>query len=98
MTTPTLPLDQFTTIAKRGQEAVTAAVQTWTETAQRYVTSYSPEAPLPTAADVHTVTNAYFDLVAQLVADQRTLAAELIDTGAKATETLTSQARSFTTN
>src|SRR3954463_12135534 len=91
MTTPTIPVDQINTIAQRGQEAVTAAVRTWTETLQRYAGNASPEAPLPTAEDAHAIVGAYFDLTAQLVAAQRELTSLLVDSGTQTAEAFVSQ-------
>ncbi len=98
MTTPTIPVDQITTIAQRGQEAVTTAVRTWTETLQRYATNASPEAPLPSTEDAHAIVGAYFDLTAQLVADQRELTALLVDSGAQTAEAFVSQLKAVAAN
>jgi uncharacterized hydantoinase/oxoprolinase family protein len=98
MTTPTIPLDQVATIAQRGQEAVATAVRTWTETVQRYATNFTPETAVSRAADVHGIADAYFDLSAQLLADQRELAAILVDTGTKTADAIAGHVRSFAAN
>ena len=90
-----MPTDQFTSIAQRGQEAATTAVRTWTETLQRYATTFTPEAALPSAADAHSMVNTYFDLATQVLADQRALASELIDNAAQATDTIVDRVRTL---
>jgi uncharacterized hydantoinase/oxoprolinase family protein len=91
-------MDQVATIAQRGQEAVASAVRTWTDTVQRYATNFSPETAVPTAADVHSIADTYFDLSSQLLADQRELAAILVDTGVKTADAVAGHVRSFAAN
>jgi hypothetical protein len=98
MTTSTIPMDQITTIAQRGQEAVTTAVRTVTETVQRYATNATPESPLPSAADAHGLVDAYFDLGTKLLADQRELASILVDAGAKNADAAAAQVRNLSAN
>ncbi len=98
MTTPTIPLDQVTTIAQRGQEAVATAVRTWSETVQRYATNFTPETAVPSAADVHGIADAFFDLSAQLLADQRELASILVDTGVQTADAVAGHVRNLTAN
>lgn len=94
----TAPTDQLTDFTKRSQEAVTTAVRSWTETLQRYATNASPEAPLPSAEDAHAIVGAYFDLTAQLVADQRELTALLVDSGAQTAEAFVGQLKTVAAN
>ena len=94
--TPTIPTDKLAAIAQHGQEAISAAVETWTQTAQNYAPSFSPEAPLPTAADAHRVVKASFDLAEQLLADQRDLTVVLVDAGTQAADSIGHQFRTLT--
>src|SRR5689334_20920712 len=47
----TAPTDELTRIARESQEAVTAALSSWTEAAERYATNFDAKKPLPSAAD-----------------------------------------------
>jgi uncharacterized hydantoinase/oxoprolinase family protein len=65
---------------------------------QRYATNFTPESAVPTAADVHGLADAYFDLSAQLLADQRELATILVDTGVKTADAVAGHVRTFAAN
>jgi uncharacterized hydantoinase/oxoprolinase family protein len=91
-------MDQVATIAQRGQEAVTTAVRTWTDTLQRYATNFSPETAVPSAEDVQGIADAYFDLSTQLLADQRELATILVDAGVKTADAVAGHVRTFAAN
>lgn len=85
MTTAT---DQFVDIAKKGQEAVTAAVQNWADNAQNFATSLTGGQPkLP---DAQEIVKSYFDLAEQLLATQRDFAQSVIAKATEATEAATS--------
>jgi hypothetical protein len=89
----TAPTDQFVTIAQRGQEATTAAVRTWTESLKTYAQHYSAENPLPRPTEVHTVVDAWFDLTARLLDEQRAFVSTLVDTATEATNAMQNQTR-----
>ena len=58
--------DQFTTIAKQGQDAVTSAVRTWAESVQRLSGQQGGAGP-----DVSAVVDNAFDLAERMLATQR---------------------------
>lgn len=62
----TVPQDQFTKIAKQGQEAITGAVRTWADAVQRL--SPAPGGAVP---DVSAVVDSAFDLAERMLATQR---------------------------
>ena len=88
----TAPTDAFAAIARRSQDATTAAVRTWTETLNSYATSFSAENPLPKPAQIHTAVGTWFDLAGSLLTEQRALATTLVDAGTAAAETATERA------
>ena len=52
MSTPTATTDELTRIALEGHTAITAAVTTWVELAERYAKNFDAKHPLPAAADI----------------------------------------------
>ena len=86
-------IDEFTGIAQRTQDATTTALRSWAGVATSYAQGFSPENPLPQPTAVHTVVDTWFDLAAALLAEQRTLAAGVIDAGTEAAGTATEQVR-----
>lgn len=87
----TAPQDQFSQVARQGQEAITAAMQTWTESFQSLVGGGAPAASgLPTPQQV--VDNV-FDFAEQLLASQREFVKQVLAAGMEANETATSKAR-----
>jgi hypothetical protein len=89
----TAQTDPFTAVAQRSIEATTTAVRAWTESLQSYAGALSADRPLPRAAEVHTAVDAWFDLAAQLLTEQRTLANAAVDAAVEATGTFAEQAR-----
>jgi class 3 adenylate cyclase len=82
------PTVQFVENARRGQEAVTTAVHTWSDAVQNYAgTLYTGPFPLPNA---HAAVNAAFDLATQLLAQQREFANTLLDAGTRTGEAIAS--------
>jgi hypothetical protein len=80
------PTDQFVDNAHRDQEAVTAAVRTWSDAFQNYAgTIYSGQLPLP---NPHAAVHAAFDLATQMLAQQRKFANTLLDAGTRTSEAL----------
>jgi len=84
------PTDQFVDITMRTQEAVTAAVRTWADTVQTYTGSLTGSHPA--MPDVHVAVDRYFDLVQQMLDNQRRLAQTFLTAGAQAAEVVTEQA------
>ena len=91
----TAPTDQLTRIARESQEAVTAALTTWTEAAERYAKSFDSKNPLPTVAEAQTCVDTAYDLAAKLLACQHAAATTVVTAGKEATERFTESARAF---
>jgi hypothetical protein len=90
----TAPSDQFVDIANRSQEAVTAAVRSWTDTVQSVAGKLtSGQSQLP---DLQNVVDQYFDLAEQVLANQRQFAQQWASATVKATESVAEQAQRAT--
>ncbi|MHA6795120.1 hypothetical protein ACVGVM_16635 [Pseudonocardia bannensis] len=86
----TAPTDQFVDIAKRSQEAVTAAVRTWADTVQTYAGSLTGNQPkLP---DTSALVDRTFDFAEQVLENQRQITKTFFSAGAQAVEAVTDQA------
>ena len=86
----TAPTDQLVDIAKRSQEAIAAAVRSWTEAVQS-LAGNQPKLP-----DVHTVVDTDFDVAEKAVATQREAAQQAVAAGVKAAEAISAQAATVT--
>jgi hypothetical protein len=76
----TAAIDEFVQLTKRTQEALTAAVQAWQESARAAVsTSDSPQSRLP---DVRATVDAAFAFASRVLADQLEFAKALVSVGA----------------
>ena len=85
----TAPTDQFVDIAKRSQEAVTAAVRNWADTVQSFTGNLTAgQAQLP---DPQSVVEGYFDFAEKVLATQRRFASEWVSASVKAGETVQEQ-------
>ena len=90
----TAPTDQFVDIAKRSQEAVTTAVQTWADTVQGFASKLtSGPTQLP---DLQSIVEQYFDFAEKVLANQREFAQQWASAASKATEAVTEQAQRAT--
>jgi len=90
----TAPTDQFVDIANRGQEAVTTAVRTWTDTVQTFASKLTAgQSPV---TDLQGVVDQYFDFVEKVLANQREFANQWASATAKASEAVTEQAQRAT--
>ena len=90
----TAPTDQFVDIANRGQEAVSTAVRTWTDSVQSFASKLTAgQSQLP---DPHTVVDQYFDFAEKVLASQREFAQQWASATLKATEAVTEQAQRAT--
>lgn len=90
----TAPTDQFVDIANRGQEAVTTAVRTWTDTVQSFASKLtSGQSPV---TDLQGVVDQYFDFAEKVLANQREFANQWASATAKASEAVTEQAQRAT--
>lgn len=88
------PTDQFVDIANRSQEAVTAAVRTWTDTVQSFASKLTAgQGQLP---DLQGVVDQYFDFAEKVLANQREFASQWASATAKASEAVTEQAQRAT--
>ncbi|NMH98690.1 hypothetical protein [Pseudonocardia acidicola] len=86
----TTPSNQFADIAKRSQEALTAAARTWAETLQGFASSVTGgQRSLP---DAHAVVDNTFNFLEQMLENQRRLMHSLLSSGAQAAEAVTEQA------
>jgi len=86
----TAPTDQFVDIAKRGQEAVSTAVRTWTDTVQSFaggLTGGQPKLP-----EAHAIVEQYYDFVQQLLDNQRKFTLTVLAASTQAAESVTEQA------
>jgi hypothetical protein len=78
------PTDQFVHLAHRSQDAVTTAVRTWSEAVQNYGSSLaSSQFPLP---NPQAAVDATFDLITQVLTQQREFATAMLDAGTEAGE------------
>jgi predicted RecB family nuclease len=85
----TAPTDQFVDIAKRSQEAVSAAVRTWADSVQNFAGNINTgQAQLP---DPQSVVNTYFDFAEKVLANQRQLATQFVSVSVKAGESVQEQ-------
>ena len=90
----TAPTDQFVDIANRGQEAVTTAVRTWTDTVQTFASKLTAgQSPV---TDLQGVVDQYFDFAEKVLANQREFANQWASATAKASEAVTEQAQRAT--
>src|SRR5690242_5596659 len=90
----TAPTDQFVDIANRGQEAVSTAVRTWTDTVQSFASKVTAgPGQLP---DLPSVVDTYFDFAEKVLANQREFAQQWASAASKASEAVTEQAQRAT--
>jgi hypothetical protein len=90
----TAPTDQFVDFANRGQEAVTSAVRTWTDTVQSFASKVTGgQGQLP---DLNSVVDQYFDFAEKVLANQREFAQQWASATVKASEAVTEQAQRAT--
>jgi hypothetical protein len=90
----TAPTDQFVDIANRGQEAVTTAVRTWTDSVQSFTSKLTAgQGQLP---DLQGVVEQYFDFAEKVLANQREFAQQWASAATKASEAVTEQAQRAT--
>jgi hypothetical protein len=83
----TAPRDQFTQAARQGQEAITTAMRTWTESVQSMIGTGAPaQSGLPSPQQV---LDNVFDFAEQLLASQREFATHLLAAGMQATDAAT---------
>ena len=83
----TAPTAQITDIAKRSQEAVTAAVRNWTDAVQSFANGEQPALP-----DARQIVDTYFDYAEKALAGQREVATQAVAAGVKAVEAFADQA------
>ena len=90
----TAPTDQFVDIANRGQEAVTTAVRTWTDSVQSFASKLTAgQGQLP---DLQGAVEQYFDFAEKVLANQRELVSQWASATVKASEAVTEQAQRAT--
>jgi len=90
----TAPTDQFVDIANRGQEAVSTAVRTWTDSVQSFASKLTTgQSPV---TDLQGVVDQYFDFAEKVLASQREFAQQWASATLKATEAVTEQAQRAT--
>ena len=88
------PTDQYVDLTNRGQEAVTTAVRTWTDTVQSFASRLNPgQNRLP---DLTGVVEQYFDFAEKVLANQREIAQQWAAATVKATSAVTEQAQRAT--
>ncbi|MCW0214501.1 MAG: hypothetical protein OJJ54_14170 [Pseudonocardia sp.] len=88
------PTEQFADYAKRGQEAVTSAVRTWTDAVGDLAGTVTGRRP--SSADAQAVLDTAFDttleVVQKVVDGQRQVARTLLDAGVQVVEVIGEQA------
>jgi hypothetical protein len=90
----TAPQDQFTDVARRSQEAITTAMQTWSENVQSMIAGgASDQSPRP---NPEQIVDNVFDFAEQLLASQREFAKRVLAAGTTATDAATAKAREAT--
>jgi hypothetical protein len=90
----TAPTDQFVDIANRSQEAVTTAVQTWTDSIQSFASKLTAgQGQLP---DLQGAVEQYFDFAEKVLANQREFAQQWASAAVKASSAVTEQAQRAT--
>ena len=72
------PTDEFVRIAEQSRKAVTAAVHAWGETLQNAAGSLAFPAPLPGRDQTLAVVDSWFDVAAQVLAEQRAATTALV--------------------
>lgn len=87
MTAPTV---QFTDLAAKAQEQVSAAVRTWADAVQSATDDVTAERPA--LVDPKVVIEKYFDFAQQVLDKQRELASSVLVTGSQAARSVTEQA------
>jgi hypothetical protein len=94
MTNPTfttpLPVPQYADLARRGQDAATTAVESWTDALQTYADAVTPRDAGP--VDPRVATEAAFDLAERLLGVQRALVTTAVTLLTEAAETAGEQA------
>ena len=83
MSTPT---EDLTRIANNSRDAVTAALNTWAEAAQRYAAEFDAQHPVPDVAQTQAAIDTAFDLAGKLLAEQRAFATSVVAASKEATE------------
>lgn len=92
----TAPTEQFSDIAKRSQEAVSAAVRTWSDALQGFAGNISGVAPkLP---DAQAFVDQYFDFAQKVLENQRAFTQSVLSAGTQAAESVTEQASKVAEN
>ena len=87
----TAPQDQFTQVARQGQDAIADAMRTWTESVQSMMGSgTSAQSGLPSPQQV---LDNVFDFAEQMLASQREFATRVLAVGMEANDAATSKAR-----
>jgi hypothetical protein len=95
MSTPT---EDLTRIANNSRDAVTAALNTWAEAAQRYATEFDAKHPVPDVAETQAAIDTAFDLAGKLLAEQRAYATSVVAASKEATEAATERFRALVPN
>ncbi|GAA2541919.1 hypothetical protein [Pseudonocardia hydrocarbonoxydans] len=86
------PTDEFVRIAEQSRKAVTAAVHAWGETLQNAAGSLAFPAPLPGRDQTLAVVDSWFDVAAQVLAEQRAATTALVTRTHEAAATVSEQA------
>lgn len=90
MTYPAFPVPQYADLARRGQDAATAAVESWTAALQTYADTVTPRDADP--VDPQVIAGATFDLAERLLGVQRALVTTAVTLLTEAAETAGEQA------
>ena len=72
------PTEELTRIAESSRDAVTAALNTWAEAAQRYAADFDAKHPVPDAAETQAAVDTAFDLAGKLLAEQHAFASTVV--------------------
>ena len=89
------PTDELTRIAHSSRDAVTAALNTWAEAAQRYAADFDARHPVPDAAETQAAVDTAFDLAGKLLAEQHAFANTLVAANKEAAEAAVERIRTL---
>ena len=89
------PPEELTRIAQSSRDAVTAAVNTWAEAAQRYAADFDARHPVPDAAETQAAVDTAYDLAGKLLAEQHAFATTVVAANKEAAEATLERIRSL---
>jgi|SRR4051794_33339159 hypothetical protein len=89
------PTDELTRIAHSSRDAITAALNTWAEAAQRYAADFDARHPVPDAAETQAAVDTAYDLAGKLLAEQHAFATTVVAANKEAAEAAVERIRTL---